>query len=420
MASLELDPRSKRYRLRFRFAGRACKRSLETTSEREAIAAQVRFVETRRLVESGRLTMPPDADPIAFLLSEGRLESADTIELVTLGELLDSYQKELPPGAKEESTLYTEGIHLRHLKRLLKASQSAVGLSLGDLQGYVNKRLREARHGKPISSDTIKKEIATLRVAWNWAVDRGLIEKAFPSRGLSFPKRPEKQPFMTWDEILRTLRRGGLDEKEEAELWESLFLTKSEIDELIVYLTESRTQRFALPMMLLAAHTGARRSEIVRSRLDDFDFDTGLARLREKKRSRQRSVTFRYVPMTGQLKATMAQWHTTRRSGQESFVLDDGAPLNVDTARYWFNRVLAKSKWKKLRGFHVLRHSFASNLAAGGVDQRVIDEWMGHQTDEMQRRYRHLFPDQQREALESVFGAKYKHEQNHDAKPVTA
>jgi hypothetical protein len=29
---------------------------------------------------------------------------------------------------------------------------------------------------------------------------------------------------------------------------------------------------------------------------------------------------------------------------------------------------------------------------------------MGHQTDEMRKRYRHLFPDQQREALEEVFG----------------
>ncbi|MEM6799407.1 MAG: tyrosine-type recombinase/integrase [Planctomycetota bacterium] len=77
---------------------------------------------------------------------------------------------------------------------------------------------------------------------------------------------------------------------------------------------------------------------------------------------------------------------------------------NLDTARYRFNKALAGSKWSKLPGLHVLRYSFASNLAAGGVDQRIIDEWMGHQTEEMRRRYRHLFPDQQREALSSVFG----------------
>lgn len=222
MASLELDPKSKRYRLRFRFAGRGCKRSLGTTSKREAIAAQVRFEETLRLVESGRLTIPPDTDPIAFLLSDGRATITKPLKLVTLGLLLDSYQQELPPGAKEDSTLYTEAIHLRHLKRLLKVRQSLVSLSLSDLQGYVNKRLRESRYSRSIKSDTIKKEIATLRVAWNWGIDHELIEKAFPSRGLTFPKRAEKMPFMTCEEITRTLHRGGLGPDEEAELWESV------------------------------------------------------------------------------------------------------------------------------------------------------------------------------------------------------
>jgi site-specific recombinase XerD len=57
-----------------------------------------------------------------------------------------------------------------------------------------------------------------------------------------------------------------------------------------------------------------------------------------------------------------------------------------------------------LRGWHVLRHSFASNAAMKGVDQRVINSWLGHQTEEMVQRYRHLFPDQERHAINLVFG----------------
>jgi integrase len=63
------------------------------------------------------------------------------------------------------------------------------------------------------------------------------------------------------------------------------------------------------------------------------------------------------------------------------------------------------SKWEHIRGFHVFRHSFASNLAAAGVDQRMIDEWMGHQTEAMRKRYRHLLPDQRRKAIEAVFAS---------------
>ena len=33
----------------------------------------------------------------------------------------------------------------------------------------------------------------------------------------------------------------------------------------------------------------------------------------------------------------------------------------------------------------------------------MLDEWMGHQTEEMRRRYRHLIPQQSQDALRSVF-----------------
>src|SRR5204863_2132688 len=59
-----------------------------------------------------------------------------------------------------------------------------------------------------------------------------------------------------------------------------------------------------------------------------------------------------------------------------------------------------KRRWYKV-GFHSYRHSFASNLAARGIDQRIIDEWMGHQTEAMRKRYRHLFPKDRRSAIES-------------------
>jgi hypothetical protein len=39
-----------------------------------------------------------------------------------------------------------------------------------------------------------------------------------------------------------------------------------------------------------------------------------------------------------------------------------------------------------------------------GTDQRLIDEWSGHSTEEQHRRYRHLYPCTQQQALNLVFG----------------
>ena len=78
--------------------------------------------------------------------------------------------------------------------------------------------------------------------------------------------------------------------------------------------------------------------------------------------------------------------------------------ITVDDAGWHFVLTVRGSKWAVLRGWHVLRHSFASNLAAKGVDQRFIDEFLGHQTEAQRRRYRHLFPHQQRQVLCQVFG----------------
>ena len=79
-------------------------------------------------------------------------------------------------------------------------------------------------------------------------------------------------------------------------------------------------------------------------------------------------------------------------------------PLTEDEAPDHLKRTLAESEWDVIRGYHVLRRSFISACASRGIDQRLIDEWVGHQTDEQRRRYRHLYPSVQAEALKSVFG----------------
>ncbi len=80
------------------------------------------------------------------------------------------------------------------------------------------------------------------------------------------------------------------------------------------------------------------------------------------------------------------------------------APLTEDEARHHLMHTLAGSEWAVVRGYHVLRHSFVSACASRGVDLRMLQEWCGHMSPEMQRRYLHLYPSVQAEAMKSVFG----------------
>lgn len=57
-----------------------------------------------------------------------------------------------------------------------------------------------------------------------------------------------------------------------------------------------------------------------------------------------------------------------------------------------------------VRGYHVLRHSFVSACASRGVDLRMLQAWCGHMSADMQRRYMHLYPSVQGEAIKGVFG----------------
>ena len=238
----------------------------------------------------------------------------------------------------------------------------------------------------------------------------GKLKDVFPGRGLKFPKTDEKPPFQTRADIERRIARGGL-RVEIRELWDSLFLHRSEIDELLAYIRHCSAEPFLYPMVCLAAHTGARRSELLRLRVDDVDFASGTLMVHEKKRARGRR-TSRRVPLSAFALGMLKEWLAIHPGGQHLFcrVISREArrekpiPVTCNEAHDHFKAVLADSKWAVMRGWHVLRHSFASNCAAAGIDQRIIDEWMGHQTEDMVRRYRHLFPDQQRKAINLVFG----------------
>ncbi|MEZ6136976.1 MAG: tyrosine-type recombinase/integrase [Pirellulaceae bacterium] len=231
-----------------------------------------------------------------------------------------------------------------------------------------------------------------------------LLEGSFPSRGLRYPKADDKPPFQTRDEILRQTEAQSLSKAAAQELWECLYLRKQEVEQLLDTVSE-RTwlPPYAYPMICTAAHTGARRSELLRAEVGDLDVENLVLTLREKKRVRGRRST-RRVPLSSRLAECLSQWLEFRSSGPNLFNDAAGQTLTPDKVQGTFRNAVCKSTWDVVRGWHTLRHSFISNLACDGIDQRIIDDFVGHTTEEMRRRYRHLFPNVKSSAIARVFG----------------
>jgi integrase len=425
------------YRIYFRYQGKQVTFPVGkvTKEEAEAKAAQAEYLLLRlrqRLIE-----LPSGVGIADFLQHDGKapVGSVPATKPAKLGELRDRFLS-THAGAHEKNTLYTAKIHFGHLARTLGEKFPLAELTQADLQRHVDRRSGEA-----IAPVTIKKEINGLRAAWNWARRSAMVTIEWPGRGLVYQKTKEKPPFQTREQIERKIARGSLRDDQKAELWESLYLTAEELSAFLSYVSGAARHPFIYPMLCMASHTGARRSELMRAEVSDVDFDAQVVTIREKKRVRGRQTT-RHVPLSPFLTAVLKEWlaahpggnhlfchdgeveRSKKRSAKTGYLNGKGRPttdkgrlaglkdreqpgfeaITENEAADHFIRTVKGSGWDVMPGWHALRHSFASICASRGIDQRLINAWMGHQTVEQQKRYQHLFPQKQQDAIREAFG----------------
>ena len=291
-------------------------------------------------------------------------------------------------------------IHFRRLLEVFPAKEVAI-FDKAKAQSYITRRSKQLYRGRPIQRETIEKELKSLRQAWSWVATRHpeIPPPSFCLKDLSFPKQKEKHPFMSWDQIEQEIARGGPTADEIDELWECLWLDSPQVREFLDYVRDVEAPPFLYPMVCAAAYTGARRSELCRSRRVDWQLDKQVVRLRQKKRDKHKEFSYRDVRLHSTLADVMRFWFAAHPGGSHAFCDSATCPLTLSAATYHFKRALKGSRWAVVRGWHVLRHSFASNLAAAGKDQHIIDRWMGHSTD-VRWRYQHLRPKDEQDAID--------------------
>lgn len=186
-----------------------------------------------------------DVDPAEFILSDGRILKPRVEAIpIRLDELFKLYRSSMPRGAKEERTLEGEQLYFKHLLRYFGPKRIVQSIGLADVQTYVADCSKDTYRDSPITIDTIRKELSTFRLVWNWALSQSRLAMSCPTKGVKYPKRDAKQPFMTWSEIERIISRGGLTADEEHDLWDCLFLSTDEVGSLLEHtLNEKKLQR---------------------------------------------------------------------------------------------------------------------------------------------------------------------------------
>jgi integrase len=439
MASLQ--ERGGRWQCQFLYHGKRRTFALGRVTEAEAKAKSDQVDYLLMQLGQGLISLPPGADIVTFVRHDGTIpKSASEAprDSATLASLRDHYLETHGNGTLEAHTLRGINRHFKHLARELGEGFPIHDLALGDLQRYVDKRSRAKGRRGTLNPATIKKEIITLRTAWNWGVRMKIVTGRYPYDGLRYPKSDEKPPFQNREQINRQIP--GLSAAKVEELWESLYLTLPEIEQLLAYVKEHARHPWIHPMVATAAHIGARKGELLRMRIGDLDFTDGVVSIQERKRAHGRRTT-RSVPLSTALAIILKEWraihpggallfahaeevrgskkrsHTTghlwkdrpgvmkeRQAGVEDRERPGILPLTEDEAHWHFKQTLKGSEWAVIHGLHSLRHSFISALASSGVDQRIIDEVVGHQSEEQRRRYRHLYPATIRDAVRGVFG----------------
>lgn len=398
------------YAVRFRFQGREYKRSLKTRSQSDARIAQKLVEVTIHRLLTGQCEVPPAVDVGEFIVSGGtakpKTERPPAPIFPATRELIERYLA-AKLNTISENYFTSQKIHLNHLTKFLGADvdRPCCHVTQRKLEEYLLGRLKIRDPG------TVARERVTLLQFYKWVASRqDVAEFPSPIVGLpTFKSVKDQSAFRTIEEIEAILARGGLSEDQAADAWECLFLSPQEIAGLLSLVNQRAVDHRSFMLHVIPAYTGMRRGEILRLAWADVDFEHGYVTARSRKQSQRRHETQRRIDLHAELKQHLSDWRKQRSKGQ--WVISDGKTSNElrpDQANLLFWKPMrhtcwclnSSRNWFKI-GFHTYRHSFASNLASLGVDQRVIDEFMGHQTEEMRKRYRHLFPKQRRSAIES-------------------
>jgi len=233
------------------------------------------------------------------------------------------------------------------------------GFALSQIDSAQIERWKAARM-MAVSSETVAKELRTLKAILNKAVEWGEIEKS-PAQYVESPKNLQSEP-MTW-------------------------YTKAQLAKLY------KTNRGA--EWRLMANTGLRRTEARQLKWAQVDLKRRTLDVISSAQSRTKSGRWRQVPLSDGALAALKTLR--RRAGTSDYVIPRIMARSLSRA---FTK--ATERLGLPGSLHSLRHSYGAHLVMAGVPLRTLQVLMGHASMKTTERYAHLGRDHLRDRARRI------------------
>lgn len=269
----------------------------------------------------------------------------------SLQDVLSTYWHD---HAKHKASAYDIEGTFAHLQRVLGKDKRTSALNDGDLMDYRAKRRGERLRGKMPAMNSINREFAYLRAAYEHCA--------------RFYKQP--RPAIDWK---------GLKADEPA--WRTRYLSRDEYGRLMAA-ADPRIR----PIILCAIATGLRAENVLSLDWRQVQIDTRTISVVAKGNKSH------VVRIAGALMAALSTTPAEKRRGK---VFD-----RTNFRRLW-KKALADAEIEDFR-FHDLRHTFGSWARQAGADLADIKDDLGHSNIGMTLRYSHVKPDEQFTAADRV------------------
>lgn len=253
------------------------------------------------------------------------------------------------------------------------ATELLAALDLATLRAWL---AHQAGDGK--SRATIARRAAAARAFSTWAHHRGWLSEDVGRRLMS-PRPDNRIPQVLAEEQVRRLLEHAAAEAAQAGPGRPAAL-----------------RIWAVAELLYA--TGVRVSELVALDLDDIDATQRTIRVIGK------GDVERVVPYGAPAARALDEWlrggrPTLAKAGSPAVFLGQrGGRLGVRAVRDQLDRLAARAGLPTVAP-HLLRHSAATHLLAGGSDLRTVQEILGHSSLATTQRYTHVTPERLRAAF---------------------